>query len=650
MKLLEPCRIGTLEVRNRIVLAPMSLNYCRNGYVTDRMVRFFEERAKGGVGLIVIGDGIVDNPAGKNVKESTLIDDDRYIPALKKLTGAVKRHGARIALQLSHGGRRAGRVNREGYLDVTQGKIPVAPSPVPHPVPGYVVPRELSAEEIGEIMEKFGAAAARTVEAGFDAVGLHCAHMYLCGEFLSPWANRRTDEYGGNLEGRVRFVAEVIARIRSRAGSAVPLIVRMNGEEPEGGNSLAEIRAIAQRFESLGVDVISVSVGFGAPVRTAGFIPSVAPMRAPDGCIVHLAENIKSGVSIPVTVANKVGDVDLAERVLRERRADLIAMGRALIADPYLPVKAAAGKFDEIVPCLYCGQGCIQNVLEHDLPAACTVNPLAGREGRIAARPAAQRKNVVVVGGGPGGLTAARVLAERGHRVTLFEKSGRLGGQMEIASVPPGKERVRRLMRHLVSGVRKAGVIVRSGEAFTTEKAGGSYALVLATGGKPVIPKIPGIEKPHVYLARDVLSGRVVDPAGPVAIIGGGQVGVEVAEFLAEAGKKVAVVELLADMAKGMPSIARLPLLCRLEELGVTVLTKARVAEIRDGEIVVEHKGAAGVLSASTVVIAAGSEPDAETLNRYRGNVLECYVIGDAARPRSFLEAIAEGFEIGLKI
>jgi NADPH-dependent 2,4-dienoyl-CoA reductase/sulfur reductase-like enzyme len=391
-------------------------------------------------------------------------------------------------------------------------------------------------------------------------------------------------------------------------------------------------------------------VGFGAPVRTAGFIPSVAPMRAPDGCIVPLAENIKGGVSIPVMVANKVGDVDLAEQVLRKGQADLIAMGRSLIADPYLPAKAAAGRAEDIVPCLYCGQGCIQRVLEHDAPAACTVNPAAGREGEVAALPAARKKNVVVVGGGPGGLTAARTMAERGHRVTLYEKAERLGGQMEIASVPPGKERVRRLIRHLESGARRAGVSVRSGEAFEPAKAGGADVLVLATGGKPVVPNIPGIGKPHVLLARDVLSGRVADPAGPVAIIGGGQVGIEVAEFLAEEGKAVAVVELLPDTAKGMPSIARLPLLCRLEELAVAVLTKARVVEIRDGEIDVEHNGNAIVVPAATVVIAAGFETDPKDIDRYKGCAPEVYVVGDAARPRSFLEAIAEGFEAGIQV
>ena len=214
MFLFTPCKIGSMELKNKLVMAPISSNLGRDGFVTERMVSFFEERAKGGVGLIVIGDGIIDAPLGNNVKENTVIDDDKYIPALKRLTEVVHKHGAKIVLQLSHAGRRAGRISKRGRLEVTNGKIPVAPSPVPHPVPGYVVPIELSQEEIQILVEKFCAASRRSIEAGFDGIGLHCAHMYLCGQFLSPWANRRTDAYGGNFEKRLRFVLEIIDGIQ----------------------------------------------------------------------------------------------------------------------------------------------------------------------------------------------------------------------------------------------------------------------------------------------------------------------------------------------------------------------------------------------------------------------------------------------------
>lgn len=649
MRLFEPIRIGNMELRNRLVMAPMSCNLGKDGFVTERMIRFFEERAKGGVGLIVIGDGIVESPIGNNVKESTAVDDDKYIPMLRRLTEAVRAYGANIALQLSHAGRRGGRVNRDGFLDVTGGKIPVAPSPLPHPVPGYVVPRELSQEEIGEIVARFGEAARRTMEAGFDAIGLHCAHMYLCGQFLSPWANQRMDGYGGDIEGRIRFVQEVIGAIRAKVGGSVPLIVRMNGQEPDGGNTLKEIRYIARRLEEFGVDSISVSVGFGAPVKTSGFIPSVAPMRAPDACIVPLSENIKSGITIPVAVANKIGDVRLAERILAEGKADLIAMGRPLIADPYLPQKALEGRLDEIVPCIFCGQGCIQRVLERDEAITCTVNPAAAKEGETRLSKAPKGKRVVVLGGGPGGLVASRVAAERGHHVELYEKSSELGGQLRLASLPPGKQGIQRLAYYLLEGVRKAEVTVFLEKEFTLAVAAGVDALVVATGSRPVIPTIPGVDRRHVVIAGDVLLGRAA-VGDPVVVIGGGQVGAEVAEFLAEEGRNVTILEIAADIAQGMPSIARLPLLCHLDETGVRIWTKARVREIRDDAVDVEYKGAPRQVLAATVVIATGAEPNVGPVEVFRGKIPEVYVIGDSARPRSFLEAIAEGFDVGSRL
>jgi 2,4-dienoyl-CoA reductase-like NADH-dependent reductase (Old Yellow Enzyme family)/thioredoxin reductase len=651
MKLFEPCQIGSLKLRNRLVMAPMSCNLAKDGYVTERMIRFFEERAKGGVGLITIGDGIVDTPLGNNVKESTAIDDDKYIPYLKNLSHAVKAHGAKICLQLSHAGRRAGRVSKEGYLDVTKGRIPVAPSSIPHPVPGQVVPRELTQEEIEEIVEKFGEASRRAIDAGFDAIGLHCAHMYLCGQFLSPWANSRIDEYGRDFEGRLRFVKEVIDRIRKKIGPYYPIIVRMNGQEPEGGNSLKDIQMIARRFEEMGIDAIHVSVGFGAPTKNPGFLPSVTPMRASDGCIVHLAENVKEAVSIPVIAVNKIGDIDLAEKILEETRADLIAMGRPLIADPYLPLKGMRGQKDEIVPCIFCCQGCIQKVLDQDEPITCTVNPLAAREGEMQIIPSRQRKKVMVIGGGPGGLIAAKVLQERGHKVILYEKEPELGGQLKVASIPPGKKDILKLTHYLIEKVKKLGVEIHSGEEVDValiEKLM-PEVLVIAAGGRPVVPPIPGIEMDHVVLAKDILleKAKVGDS---VAIIGGGQVGLEVAEYLAEKGKKVMVIEILDELARGMPSIAKLPLLCRLEQLGVTVWEKAEIKEIRDKEVIVKYKGSENRVSADTVVVAAGSEPDHQFCERMQETVSEIFMVGDSIKPRRILEAIAEGFEIGRKI
>jgi len=653
MRLFEPCQIGSMEMKNRIVMAPMSCNLGKDGFVTERMVRFFEERAKGEVGLITIGDGIVDTPLGNNVKESTAIDDDKYIPTLKNLTKAVKVHGAKICLQLSHAGRRAGRVSREGYLDVTKGLIPVGPSSIPHPVVGQVVPKELTQGEIKKIIEKFGEASRRTIEAGFDAIGLHCAHMYLCGQFLSPWANKRMDEYGRDLDGRLRFVLEVIERIKSETGEKFPLIVRMNGEEPEGGNSAEEIQEIARQFEKAGVNAIHVSVGFGAPTKTPGLIPSVTPMRAPQGCILHLVENIKRAVSIPVIAVNKLGDVFFAEKVLQDGKADLIALGRPLIADPLLPLKAVEGRFDDIRPCIYCCKGCLQNVLEKDAPVECSINPIAGREiEESPIIPAKKKRKILIVGGGPAGMEAGLVTAERGHQVFLIEKSNRLGGQLSLASKPPGKKDIEPLRTYLVNAIEKAGVKVDLGREVTLEWINETKpdTAILATGSHPILPNIAGLQNRKTFIAREILEGSKIE-GKRILVIGGGQVGCEVAEFLAEQGKEVTIIEILDDIARDMDRINRLPLIMSLENSGVRIMKETTVRSVTGQGVWIDCLGEKSFISVDGIVIAVGAAPIIEDVDiRIKEKIPEVYIVGDKLKARGILEAVQEGYEVAKKI
>jgi 2,4-dienoyl-CoA reductase (NADPH2) len=650
MKLLQPFNLGKIVLKNRIVMAPMSLNLCEDGYVTGRMIRFFEERARGGVGLILLGDGVVDSPVGNNVRDAMAIDDDRYIPALKELTDAVHRHDCKIAMQLSHGGRRAGRVSSSGFLDVTRGRIPVAPSPLPHPVPGQVVPRELTVEEIHEIVRKFGQAARRSIIAGFDAVALHCAHMYLCGEFLSPWANSRQDEYGGDLDGRLKFVLDVIAEMRKNTGADIPVMVRMNGQEPEGGNTLSEIRTIASKFEAAGVDAIHVSVGFGSPTQTPGLIPSVTAMRTEAGCIVHLAENIKQAVSIPVGAANKLGDVFVAEEVLQKGRADLIAMGRPLIADPELPNKACQGRFDEILPCIGCCRGCLQNILEKDLPVACSINPFAGREAEAELGLAARKKKVLVIGGGPAGLQAAITASERGHQVVLLEKS-ELGGQLCLASKTPGKGVVGDYVQYLINSLSRLNIQVRKTEFLSEELISeiNPDAVVFAAGSRERQVNIPGMEKNRVISARRILQSDV--SAERAVIIGGGQVGSEVAEYLSLRGTAVTIIEIAEDIAGDMDRINRLALLSALCDNKVEVLTKASADEVTEQGVWVTHLGARQFIAADLIVIAVGAEANITDDERVIAEkVAEKYFIGDRVFPGGILEAVHSGFEAARSI
>jgi 2,4-dienoyl-CoA reductase-like NADH-dependent reductase (Old Yellow Enzyme family) len=650
MKLFEPTYIGNMELKNRIVMAPMTLNLCKDGFVTERMIRFFEERARGGVGLIVIGDGIVDFPIGNNSKEALAIDNDKYIPGLRKLVEAVKAYDVKIVMQLSHGGRRAGRVSKAtGRLEVTRGLIPVAPSSIPHPVPGYVVPRELTVDEIEEIVEKFGEAARRAVEAGFDGVGLHCAHMYLCGQFLSPWANKRMDEYGGDLNGRLKFVVDVLRRIRENIGDK-PIICRINGEEPEGGNTLEDIKKIARRLEEIGVNAISVSVGFGAAIKTRGFIPSVAPMRFPQGCIVHLAENIKKEVSIPVIVANKIRDVDFAEKILEDGKADLIALGRPLIADPEYPRKALEGKVYDIVPCTSCCR-CIQYVLEKEEPICCEVNPIAGKEGEYVVSPASRRRKVLIIGGGPAGMEAAIVLARRGHEVHIIEREKELGGRMLLAAIPPGKSDIQKLIKYMREQVKKLNVNVELGLEATPEiiEKINPEVVVVAIGGKPYIPCIPGVDDKHVVLAEDILKGNVKIGEEAV-VIGGGQVGLEVAEYLAEIGKKVTIVEMLEDVGGDMPNVSKLPLIQSLENHGVTIFTKTVPIQITKDGVIVSRRRGKQIIKADTIVLATGFRANSDLVDKLKGRVKEVYAIGDCREPGNILSAIHDGFKIALKI
>lgn len=646
MKLLEPCKIGNMELKNRVVLAPMSNNLMKDGFVTERAIRFYEAVAKGGVSLITCEDGIVDFPLGNNVKFPAAIDDDKYVPMLKKLNDTVHTYGAKTIMQLAHGGRRSGRVaKKSGCLDVTRGMIPVGPSEIAHPAPGYVVPKELSIDQIKQVVEQFGQGARRAVEAGFDAIGLHCAHMYLCGEFLSPWANKRTDAYGGSFEKRLTFVLEVIERIRKEAGDDHPIIVRMNGMEPEGGNSLADIRKIGNAFEKAGVDAIHVSVGFAATIKDPSFIPSIPSMRFADGPIVHLAENIKKGVKIPVIAVNKIRTPEFAEKILQEGKADMIALGRTLVADPDFVNKTAEGRYDDICPCISCCQGCIQNVVEKDLPMSCTVNPTAGREGEFQIEKAGKKKKVLIAGGGPGGLEAAIIAAKRGHSVTIYEKRDKLGGLLIEAAIPPHKTDINRLTDYFIKQVDKLGIKIVLNTEVTPSFVNNEKpdALIIAAGGDYVIPDIPGAESNHVILALDVLNEKV-KPGKNIVIIGGGRTGLELAEFLGEKEIKTVIIEMQDSVGAGMPSQVKMPLMFSLEDYGVNIITLAEAKEITNDGVIIAQGDEEKLIQADTIILATGFKGKPEFNESFKDTAPEVFFIGNCVKQGNILDAVRKGF------
>lgn len=650
MKLFEPIKIGKMALKNRLVLAPMSNNMTDNGFVTQEAINFYEARAKGGVGLITCEDGIIEYPLGNNVKNPVAIDDDKYIPMLTRLNKTIHAYDAKTIMQLSHGGRRAGRVAKSGCLEVTRGKIPVGPTSLAHPAPGYVVPEELTKDRIEQIIEKFGNAARRAVEAGFDAIGVHCAHMYLCGEFLSPWANHRTDEYGGSFDGRLRFVLEIMARIRKEIGSDYPIIMRINGQEPRGGNTLEDIRKIAHALEKTGADAIHVSVGFAATIKDPEFIPSIPPMRFPDGPIVHLAENVKKGVRIPVIAVSKIRDALFAEKILREGKADLIAMARTLIADPDFPNKSKEGKYDDVRPCISCCQGCINRVLA-DFSLKCSVNPMVGREGELIIENAKAPKKVMVVGGGPGGLEAALTAARRGHHTVLYEKQERLGGQLMDAALPPFKSEINKLTNFYINQIKKSNISVKLNTFVTPEMIKGECpdVVVVAVGAEPLLPPIPGIEMDQVVTAVDVLRDKV-KTGRKIVIIGGGQLGLEIAEFLGERGKEVTIVEMTGDIGTGMPSQIKMPLLFSLEKYGVEILTQAKAEGITRGAVEIGQGAGKKVIHTDTVVLAVGYKASQTLVESFKGTAPEVYFIGNCINPGNIIDAVNQGFEAAIKL
>jgi len=522
--------------------------------------------------------------------------------------------------------------------------IPVAPSPLPWSKNARI-PRELSIPEIEELVEKFARAAMNAKKAGVDFVELHGAHGYLISEFLSPNSNKRTDKYGGDLAGRTRFTVEIIQRIKELAGDDFPVSCRINGADNiPGGLTLDDAKAIAPIMVKAGLNLISVSAG------VYGSYPTIVPfVYTPHGCNVPLAAGIKSAVNIPVITAGRINDPRLAEDILANGKADLIGMARALFTDPELPMKASRGEFDDIRKCIACNT-CIDS-LDLD-PIDCTVNPTLGRERELEIKPAPRRKKVLVIGGGPAGLEAARVAALRGHAVTLYEKETRLGGQWLLATIPPHKEEFIELINYQTRQLARLGVTVKLGEETTAllVQELKPDAVVLATGSVPRELPVPGINRANVVTARDVLSGNI-KTGNTVLVVGGGNVGLETAHFLAEQGKQVTVIEMLRQVGADLGNTAKWHLFNKLKKHRVTMHRRTELKGMTRTEVTVCRKGKEETWPGfDTVVLAAGARPSNELAAALKDLVNELYVIGDAAEPRKAVDAIREGAETGCRI
>jgi 2,4-dienoyl-CoA reductase-like NADH-dependent reductase (Old Yellow Enzyme family)/thioredoxin reductase len=641
--LFSPIRIGGLTARNRLLMPAMSINFGvdQDGFVNEQLAGYFAARARGGAGMMLVGGGGI-HPTGRELPDLPALWDDACIPALRRMTDAVRPHGALFGMQIMHGG-------RQSYHDDK-----VAPSPIPAPAVVKGVPRELDREGIAELVACFGDAARRCRDGGFDFLEIHAAHGYLINQFLSPNSNRRTDEYGGSFENRTRFMVELFRDIRAKAGDDFPVGVRINGEDYiADGWTLPEALRLARLLEAEGAAYLHVSAGvYGSRELT---IPS---MYVEPGCFVHLAEAVKKEVSIPVAAVGRIRRAELADRIVAEGRADFVAMGRALIADPDLPVKSREGRESEIRPCLGCCLGCIHAVLALE-PGSCVVNPDVGREYRLDAgeasiSPAEVSKRVLVIGAGPAGLAAARMAALRGHEVSVWEATGELGGLVRLAAVPPGRDSVYDLIRYFVAELDRLGVPVFRNRTPTEDavREAAPDLVLLTSGSLPEMPIIRGLFQTGMTLATvvEILSGEI-EAGDRVIVIGGGQAGLLVADFLAESGREVAVLNRKRHFAEEMSSNDRYYLRERLKRENVTLYKSAVVRQfLADGAVFRSGEAEHRLEGFDTVVVAERMTPIREAAPLLQSLDIPVQVVGDAREPRLIMHAVSEAEEAAREI
>lgn len=701
--LLSPGRIGSLEVRNRIFMSPMGDNLGEgNGHVGERTKRYFEARARGGVGLIIVGVGGIAYPAGACIPNQVAVSDDVFLPGLQDLTKRLHAHGAKVAIQLQHAGKVATQDMACGrpmwvpsvpemkagdlFNDLTLEEIQGISGDLAKPGAGISF-HEMTTADIRTLITLFADAADRARRAGFDAVEIHGAHGYLVSSFISPASNKRTDEYGGSVENRTRLLVEVLQAVKQRVGKDFPVWCRLDAKEfrIEGGITVEDAQRTAELAAAAGADAIHVSA-YADPVVGVAFTD--APLVHQPCGYVELAEGIKRRVKVPIIAVGRIEPAE-ADDIIAAGKADFVAMGRKLLADPELPKKLAEGRAEDIRPCVYC-YTCVGKIYLNQR-TCCAVNPATGREAEFEINPAEKPKRVLVVGGGPAGMEAARVAALRGHIVTLCEKSERLGGTLWFASLvyePNGK-----LLAHLEAQMRKLPIELRLGQDVTPALVQQLRpdVILVAVGARRQPPPIPGVERSNV-LSGDDLRGLMTGsdksvaaeklslaqramlkmgnllgvsdrmaltreltrhwmPLGKrVVVIGGGLVGIELAEFLNERGREVTVLEEGSTLGKEMALPRRWRALYTLREHGVALLTDTQVEAIADAGVVYVHNGARQTAPADSVILAAGTQDNRSLAESLSSLGTEVHLLGDCKGVGYIEGAIMDGARVARAI
>ncbi|MBM3167096.1 MAG: NADH oxidase [Chloroflexi bacterium] len=631
-KLFEPIKIGTMEVKNRIVMPAMELGLAADDMVTDRFKAFYAERARGGAGLIVVGLAPTLY-AGMFPPGGIGIYKDEFIPGLRDFVNLMHKYAAKVAVQIS----------ALQLLEKPDGSMEVV-GPSNIGVERHAnapKPRPLTLDEIKRVVASYGDAALRAKKSGFDAVEINAiAGTGLISYFLSGHTNNRNDEYGGNIIKRARFLLECIESVKGVVGDDYPLLCRVSGADfMEGGNTLEDTKAVAPLVEKAGIHAINVSTGWHE--SPTPFIQ----MSIPRGNWIYLAEGVKDVVDIPIIGGTRINDPLLAEQILDCDRVDMVYAARALIADPEWPNKAKEGRFDEVRYCTACC-ACFDTVLEMR-PVVCAVNARAGRELEYKIEPAKKRKKVFIVGGGPAGMEAARVATMRGHHVTLADSKDQLGGQLLVAILPPHKEELGGLTRYLAGQMKKLGIAVELGQRvdIAVVQRAKPDAVIVATGATPIVPHIPGVDGENVVMALDVLTGKK-EVGDNIVIVGGGMVGCEMAEFLVQKGKKVTIVEMLSKIGADIERANRWVVLGRLRQLGVRMEVNARVEEVTSQGVRVRRNGNLESFAGDTVVLAVGMQSDCSLAQELEGKVTELHIIGDSAKPGKIAQAMESAFAV----
>jgi len=643
-RLFSQGRIGPLVLKNRGIMMPMATDLAdKDGLVTQRQIKYYQERAKGGIAMIIHEYTGVDDVDSIPSIHNLRISQDYHISAMEELVDAVHLYDCKIIAQLHHGGATSN-PNLTGRQNLAPSAIPIAE--------GRPLPWEMTLEDIKRVQEKFVAAAVRCKKAGYDGVELHGAHGYLIAQFFSKYYNQRKDQYGGSAENRARFVTEIIAGIREKLGN-FPIIVRMCGDEMtdiEGFLSLEDGIEIAHELAKAGIDAINISNG-----SALNGDANCEPFSYKSGWKQRVAKAYKEALIIPVIATNTIKDPDFAEKLLEENVCDFVGLGRSQLADPYFMDKARNGHGDIIRQCIGCLY-CRERVLRDAMPIRCTVNARAAREIEFEQlKKDGNGQPVVVIGGGPAGMEAARILAKRGFVVTMFEKEQNLGGTLNIADKPPLKDKLTKLTNTMIAQLKKLCVSIKFGQEADVDAicAMKPVGIVVACGAKPLIPDLPGIDGPNVYLAEDVVAGKVV-PTGRVAVVGTGLTGLETAEMLCNNGHKVLLVEMAKEIGPGIFPAIRNDELSRLLPYNPGIYSGHKLLAITAQGLVVEKMSSRKQvkLSADSVVLALGVRPNRELTNQLKESLPDTpiKVIGDARQGGRIGNAIRDGFEAGFTL